>query len=83
MSDASLTTKIKAKMTLDDTIEARNIDVDTDGTVVTLSGTVRSDAERARGHSYVWGEVTDAAGGRASARLRGPEGYTLTALALN
>ncbi len=38
-----------------------------------------SDAERARGRSYVWGEVTDDAGGRASGRLRGPEGYTLTA----
>jgi len=48
MSEASLTTKIKAKMTLDDSIQARHIDVDTNGTVVTLSGTVRSEAERAR-----------------------------------
>jgi hyperosmotically inducible periplasmic protein len=48
MSDASLTTKIKAKMTLDDTLEARNIDVDTNGTTVTLSGSVRSEAERDR-----------------------------------
>jgi short subunit dehydrogenase-like uncharacterized protein len=39
-----------------------------------------SDAERARGKSFVWGEVSDAAGQTASARLRGPEGYTLTAL---
>jgi osmotically-inducible protein OsmY len=48
MSDASLTSKIKAKMALDDTLEAADIDVDTDGTVVTLSGHVRSDAERTR-----------------------------------
>ncbi len=39
-----------------------------------------SDEERARGHSFVWGEVTDDAGARKAARLRGPEGYTLTAL---
>jgi hyperosmotically inducible periplasmic protein len=48
MNEAALTTKIKAKMTLDDTIQARYIDVDTNGSVVTLSGTVRSEAERAR-----------------------------------
>jgi short subunit dehydrogenase-like uncharacterized protein len=28
----------------------------------------------------LWGEVTDAAGGRASARMNTPEGYTLTVL---
>ena len=48
MSEAALTTKIKAKMTLDDKIESRYIDIDTNGSVVTLSGTVRSEAERAR-----------------------------------
>jgi short subunit dehydrogenase-like uncharacterized protein len=37
--------------------------------------------ERARGKSFVWGEVKDAAGQKAVSRLRGPEGYTLTALA--
>ncbi|HEX5706624.1 MAG TPA: saccharopine dehydrogenase NADP-binding domain-containing protein [Pyrinomonadaceae bacterium] len=37
-----------------------------------------SDEERARGRSYVWGEVTDDAGGRAASRLTGPEGYALT-----
>jgi short subunit dehydrogenase-like uncharacterized protein len=40
-----------------------------------------SDEERALGHSLFWGEVTDSAGHRAVARLRGPDGYTLTALA--
>jgi short subunit dehydrogenase-like uncharacterized protein len=39
-----------------------------------------SDEERARGKSFVWGEVSDEAGQTASARLRGPEGYTLTAM---
>jgi short subunit dehydrogenase-like uncharacterized protein len=36
--------------------------------------------ERRRGASLVWGEVTDDAGERRAARLRGPEGYALTAL---
>lgn len=35
--------------------------------------------QRARGSSLLWGEVTDAEGSRAAARLRTPEGYTLTA----
>jgi osmotically-inducible protein OsmY len=48
MADASLTTKIKAKMALDDLVKAAAIDVDTNGTTVTLSGTVRSEAEKTR-----------------------------------
>ena len=38
--------------------------------------------ERTRegGRTLLWGEVTDAAGGRAEARLRTPEGYKLTML---
>ncbi|MHB1134171.1 MAG: saccharopine dehydrogenase family protein [Chloroflexota bacterium] len=36
-------------------------------------------AERARGQSLLWGEVSDGQGRRAAARLRTPEGYTLTA----
>ena len=40
-----------------------------------------TDEERARGESLLWGEATDPAGDRAVSRLRGPEGYTLTALA--
>jgi short subunit dehydrogenase-like uncharacterized protein len=39
-----------------------------------------SDEERAAGESLLWGEVADAAGHTAVSRLRGPEGYTLTAL---
>jgi short subunit dehydrogenase-like uncharacterized protein len=39
-----------------------------------------NDEERARGKSFVWGEVKDDAGRRIVSRLRGPEGYTLTAL---
>jgi hypothetical protein len=45
---AALTSKIKAKMALDDTVKAAAIDVETDGGVVTLKGTVRSEAERTR-----------------------------------
>ncbi len=46
--NAALTGKIKAKMALDDTVEAAAIDVENEGGVVTLSGTVRTQAERAR-----------------------------------
>ena len=48
LTEGSLTAKIKSKMALDDTIEAAQVDVDTDGSVVTLRGTVDSEAERAR-----------------------------------
>ena len=48
LAHAALTAKIKSKMALDDSIEARRIDVDTNGTVVTLSGTVRSAQEKAK-----------------------------------
>jgi len=50
-----------------------------------LKGKIRSGAPgpgpaaRARGVSRVLGEVTNAAGKRARARLTGPEGYTMTA----
>jgi len=46
--EAALTTKIKAKMALDDSVKARAIDVSTDGSTVTLSGTVGSVAEHDR-----------------------------------
>jgi hyperosmotically inducible protein len=45
---AALTSKIKAKMALDDVVQASDIDVDTDGSVVTLTGDVRSADERRR-----------------------------------
>jgi len=44
----SITAKIKSKMILDDLVKARDIDVDTNGSIVTLSGVVHSDAERKR-----------------------------------
>jgi osmotically-inducible protein OsmY len=47
-ADASLTSKIKAKMILDDSVKARSIDVTTDGSTVTLKGVVRTDFERTR-----------------------------------
>jgi hyperosmotically inducible protein len=46
--DATITSKIKAKMALDDTVKARAIDVSTDGSTVTVSGTVRSRVEHDR-----------------------------------
>lgn len=51
LAEAALTGKIKAKMALDDTVNARGIDVSTNGTTVTLTGTVRSAAEHDRAMS--------------------------------
>ena len=48
LNEGAFTAKIKSKMALDDLVAARAIDVTTNGTVVTLSGTVRSEAERTR-----------------------------------
>ena len=48
VSEAAITTKIKAKMALDDSVKSRTIDVTTNDSTVTLSGTVRSQAERNR-----------------------------------
>lgn len=48
MSGSALTAKIKSKMVLDDHVKARGIDVDTSGTIVTLTGMVRSTEERDR-----------------------------------
>jgi short subunit dehydrogenase-like uncharacterized protein len=39
-----------------------------------------SDEERARGRTYLWGEVEDGSGRRMVSRLHGPEGYTFTVL---
>ena len=48
LSDGTLTAKIKSKMALDDSVEARHIDVTTRDHVVTLSGPVRSVPEHDR-----------------------------------
>lgn len=48
ISESSMTAKIKAKMALDDTVRALSIDVDTNGSIVTLTGTVHSEGERAK-----------------------------------
>ena len=48
LTDGSLTAKIKAKMALDDTVRALAIDVDTNGSVVTLTGAVHSEVERTK-----------------------------------
>jgi osmotically-inducible protein OsmY len=46
--EASLTTKIKAKMALDDVVKASAIDVTTEGATVILTGRVSTPAEGAR-----------------------------------
>jgi hyperosmotically inducible protein len=48
LSDGALTAKIKSKMTLDDTVDASTINVDTANRVVTLKGTVRTKIEKER-----------------------------------
>ena len=48
LDDGALTAKIKAKMALDDTVKALDINVDTRDGAVTLRGKVRSAAERDR-----------------------------------
>ena len=48
LADGALTAKIKSKMALDDHVNARAIDVDTSGSVVTLTGVVGSAAARER-----------------------------------
>ncbi len=48
MSESALTAKIKSKMALDDYVKARAINVDTSGSVVTLTGAVTSADEHAR-----------------------------------
>jgi hyperosmotically inducible protein len=48
ITEGSLTGKIKAKMALDDSIKALDIDVDTNGSIVTVSGIVGSEAQRQR-----------------------------------
>ena len=48
VGDGAVTAKIKSKMALDDHVKARAIDVDTSGTVVTLSGVVQTADERDR-----------------------------------
>jgi osmotically-inducible protein OsmY len=48
IEDGQITAKIKSKMALDDLVQARTIDVDTKDGNVTLSGRVRTPAERER-----------------------------------
>ena len=48
LSEGSVTAKIKAKMSLDDTVQAKDINVDFANGVVTLTGSVRTAAERRR-----------------------------------
>ena len=48
LNDGAVTAKIKAKMALDDSVKALDIDVDTAGTTVTLSGVVATEAQRQR-----------------------------------
>jgi hyperosmotically inducible periplasmic protein len=48
LAETRLTAKIRAKMTLDDTIDGSDIDVDTAGTVVTLRGSIPNQRDRQR-----------------------------------
>ena len=48
IAEGSLTAKIKAKMALDDFVKARDLNVDTVGSTVTVTGSVYSQAEKDR-----------------------------------
>lgn len=48
LADGTLTAKIKAKMGLDDHVKALDLNVDTRGTIVTVTGTVNTQAEKDR-----------------------------------
>ena len=48
LAEGGLTAKIKAKMALDDYVKARDLNVDTVGSVVTVSGYVHSEKEKER-----------------------------------
>ena len=48
VAEGTITSKIKAKMALDDHVKARTISVETTGSVVTLTGRVGSKSERDR-----------------------------------
>jgi hyperosmotically inducible protein len=48
LTEAGLTAKIKSKMALDDTLDASRLEVDTEGSVVTVGGTVVTAAQRER-----------------------------------
>jgi osmotically-inducible protein OsmY len=48
LAEARLTAKITSKMALDDSIEVRRLNVDTNGTVVTVRGSVDTRAQRER-----------------------------------
>ncbi len=48
IADSAITTKIKAQLAADEGLSGSDIDVDTNNGVVTLSGTVNSEALRAR-----------------------------------
>jgi len=48
MREAAITARIKAKMALDEAVKARDVDITTTGTTVTLRGTVETRAERER-----------------------------------
>jgi osmotically-inducible protein OsmY len=47
-AEAGITSKIKAKLMLDDNVKARAVDVTTNDSTVTVSGSVRSDEEHDR-----------------------------------
>ena len=48
LSEAGLTAKIRSKIALDDTLDGADVSVDTEGTIVTVKGTVLTGSQRER-----------------------------------
>jgi hypothetical protein len=56
-SDAGITSAVKSKLAADDSVKAYKVDVDTQNKVVTLSGDVETEAQRA--HAVMIARNTD------------------------
>jgi hypothetical protein len=48
LANGGITAKIKAKIALDDTVKALDVNIDTDGAIVSVSGTVDTVSQRER-----------------------------------
>jgi hyperosmotically inducible protein len=79
-SDAGITTSVKSQLAADDLVKARNIDVDTNDRVVTLTGNVQSEQEQAKAIQIARGTdgVVDVVNRLSIAPAAAPEGAPTT-----
>ena len=79
MSDAGITTKVKAKLAADSAVKASQVHVETKNQVVTLSGTVDSEAAKAQAVALARGTegVVDVVDNLTLAAPQAAEGRTI------